>query len=208
MAKEPLNETLLGQSAIWLFGRKMNDIQLVVTPYKQYPVDDNNIDANDTPARAGNNNLLLNQFRFTQAPILARIYAFSFEGQYYDMQRPAIFLVHGDGIDPEGPAFRTPRKEGDISRSPPHVGRTGVGTQIGNFARDMKAWSYDRADFTIRLDVENGSFDNVLLAQELSSPDAMTQSAGSFVRSAGSFVRSAARASARPRNRGGSSGSE
>ena len=28
---------------------------------------------------------------------LARIYAFSFEGAFYNLPRPAIFLVHGPG---------------------------------------------------------------------------------------------------------------
>src|SRR5690348_6892403 len=132
-------ETLLSQSAVWLFGRKMDDIQIVVTPYKQYPVKlTGDGDSEDTLPRSGSNNLLLNQFRFTAAdPILARIYAFAYEGQYYDMQRPAVFLVHGEGVDPEGPAFRTPAEDGDISRSPPNVERTGVGTQLGNFGRTM-----------------------------------------------------------------------
>jgi len=200
-------ETLLSQSAVWLFGRKMDDIEIVVKPYKQYPIKEMG-DAEDTLPRLGNNNFLLNQFRFTGDPILARIYAFSYEGQYYDMQRPTVFLVHGGGVDPEGPPFRTPKQEGDISRSPPNVERTGVGTQSGNFARGMRAWAYDRADFTIRLDVETGSFDNVLLAQELGNLDVGGQTAGSLARSAGSLARSAgslarsAGSLARPRRSG------
>lgn len=207
-------ETLLGHSSIWIFGRELEDIKINIEAYRHYPIGSGNIDANNTVPRAGSNNFLLNQMRHGQDPIFARIYSFSYEGQIYDMQRPAIFLVHGEGIDPEGPSFRTPRADGDVSRRPPHVGRTGAGSQTGNFASGIRAWAYDRADFTVRLDIDNGSFDSVLLAHELGSADGMSLAAGSLARSAGSLARSAgsltrsAGSLARSRSRGGTGGSE
>src|SRR4051812_47691649 len=185
-------EALFTQSAIWIFGRVLDDIEIVVKKYEQIPTKEGDEDATDTPPRRGQNNFLLEQLRHRESkPSFARIYAFSYEGHYHDLDRPTVFLVHGAGIDPEGPAGRTPAEEGDISRQPPHVGRTGVGTQMGNFGRGMRAWAYDRADFTLRLDVDTGSFDLLLLSQELGGGDAMTQSAGSLARSAGSLARSA-----------------
>ena len=55
------------------------------------------------PPRLGGNNFLQAQLASPGAR-LARIYAFSYEGHYYDLGTPAIFLVHGPGRDPE--AFR------------------------------------------------------------------------------------------------------
>ena len=33
---------------------------------------------------------------------LARIYSFSYDGQYYTLPRPTIFLVRGNGVRPDG----------------------------------------------------------------------------------------------------------
>jgi hypothetical protein len=74
---------------------------------------------------------------------------------------------------------------------PSEVGRTGLATFIGSFGRDMRVWAYDRADFTIRLDMEGGSFDTLLLSNEIGDGDAVARSAGSVARSAGSVARSA-----------------
>ncbi|WP_157015244.1 hypothetical protein [Mesorhizobium xinjiangense] len=189
-------ETLLGQSRIWLFGRPLADITLNLEAFAEDTKDAETDEEAELP-RGGENHFLLNQLapaaprdkKSKDKPLLARIYAFGFEGQIFDMTRPAIFLVHGKGKNPEGPKSRVPEEFGDLDHIPPHTGRTGVASQTGHFAKGIKVWAYDRADFTMRLDVENGSFDAVLLEAELGDPTG--QSAGSFVRSAGSFARSA-----------------
>ncbi len=136
--------------------------------------------------KAGNKGLLLEQASDKDAK-LVRIYSFIYEGCLYNLTRPAIFLVHGAGTDLENVPFML------------EDGQNG-----GVAAKDVKAWSYDRADFTLRLDVESGSFDALLLAAELvenpagrasgsvvRSSGSVVQASGSVVQASGSVVRSA-----------------
>jgi hypothetical protein len=185
-------ETLLSQSTIWLFGRRLDDIRIRVNVYQnQMPQNDDDAETANMPRRRGGNNFLLEQLnRREDDPGLARIYAFSFEANFFDLQRPAIFLVHGPGMDPEGPSRRIQGVLGDVSRTPPDIGRTGLGTQTGSFASGIRVWAYDRNDFTIRLDADTGTFDALLLETELGDAAAFGQ-AGAHVRSAGAHVRSA-----------------
>src|ERR1700735_5667679 len=79
-------ETLLTPSSIKLFGR-------VVDSLKYH---------NDTAGTGlGANKFLQKQLELEgnkdNPPTLPRIYAFSFEGAYYELPRPPIFLVHGSG---------------------------------------------------------------------------------------------------------------
>ena len=47
---------------------------------------------------------------------------------------------------------------------PSDIGRLGLGTTIpGSFPRGIRVWSYDKADYTIRMEVETGMFEQVLL---------------------------------------------
>jgi uncharacterized membrane protein YgcG len=149
-------ETLLSVSAIYLFGRLISDLKVVgaVDP-----------DDDDRPRRGGENNFLEKQVRNDNAA-LARIYAFSFEGAMYELDRPSLFIVHGGGQDPDAPG----PENADLAllgRSPGRVTKTGVGRQSGSFSRDMRVWVYDKGDFSVRLDVETGSFEHILLAAEL-----------------------------------------
>jgi hypothetical protein len=92
----------------------------------------------------------------------ARIYGFSFEGTYYELPRPVLFLVHGDGI--EATEARN-RVRGIVNRArglgDPSL--TGIAAADFQFAEDLRVWSYDKADYTIRMDVETGMFEQVLL---------------------------------------------
>jgi hypothetical protein len=49
---------------------------------------------------------------------------------------------------------------------------TGLGSQDFDFADDIMVWSYDMADYTIRMDVETGMFEQVLLDAMVAGPDA------------------------------------
>ena len=182
-------ETIISQSAVWLFGREISDIIINKVAYDNIPKTEDD-SADMPPRRDDNNNFLLRQLR-AEGARFARIYGFSYEGAYYDLPRPTIFLVHGKGIDPEGTPAGLDPKQATLSRMPADSGRTGLGTMTGSFAAHLKVWAYDRADFTVRLDLDTGSFDNLLLSSELDGLDPMMRSAGSVARSAGSVARSA-----------------
>ena len=148
-------ETVLSVSAVYLFGRLVSDLRVVTDD----PED------GDRPPRKGKNNFLKKQIRNNEAE-LARIYAFSFEGNMYELTRPSLFLVHGGGQDPDapGPGFFELER---LARSPGRISRNGVGRQSGSFSMDMRVWIYDKGDFSMRLDVETGTFEHILLAAEL-----------------------------------------
>ena len=84
------------------------------------------------PPRRGDNNFLERQLR-AEGARLARIYAFSYEGHYYDLPKPALFLVHGPGSDPEAfrPAPDLPNAR--VDRAPADADRTGIAIQDYSF---------------------------------------------------------------------------
>ena len=100
-------------------------------------------------------------------PQLARIYGFSHEGQYYDLARPAIFLVNGPGteVGNELPETR-------IAVTPPEL------------AGGVSAWDYDRDDFSLRIDLDVGPLDRILLDMELGAEQLQLSYAGQKVRAA------------------------
>jgi hypothetical protein len=196
-------DTLISQSRIWLFGRPMADITINTKVYEFIRVQ-KNAKRTEQPPVAGSNNFLLNQLikNQDQDPKLARIYGYAYEGCYCDLPRPALFLVHGEGEEADVPSDRFDPNLVLLGRAPANIGRLGVATATGSFATGMKVWAYDRADFTIRLDAETGSFESLLLEpdDDGSDPGPGMQSYGSRVRAGASRVR-AAGALARPRRR-------
>lgn len=171
------NETLLSVSSIFLFGRLISDLTIV----KNDPEDA------DRPPAKGENNFLRRQLRNNDAG-LARIFAFSFEGSFCELARPTIFLVHGGGLDPDAPPPADAAYE-RLYRSPGRISRTGLGRQLGAFSLDMKVWVYDKGDFSMRLDVETGTFEQILLAAEAVGEDSFRARSGG-ARSGGVMARS------------------
>ncbi len=175
------NETLLSVSAVHLFGRPLSDLILRGGPIYQ----------NLSVPVVGRNNFLRDQLGSDNA-VLARIYAFSFEGAFIELSRPAIFVVHGPGADPDDPP---PRNADDdisydrLSRSPSSPARTGLGSQIGALAKDMRVWIYDKGDFSMRLDTETGTLEQILLSAEVSA-DPRGMASGGMSRSGGALSRS------------------
>ena len=53
------------------------------------------------------------------------------------------------------------------ARAPGDPSLTGLAAADFQFADDCMVWSYDKADYTIRMDVETGMFEDVLLAAML-----------------------------------------
>jgi hypothetical protein len=167
MATE-LPETLVSDSTIWLFGRVMDDI--ILNPkrakddvYKLRPKDPNAL------GRRSPNHFVVDQLLEDDAR-LARIYAFSFQNELIDLVKPALFVVNGDGVDPQGLEFRSRVAGGStesVSIFGGAVGGTGLGEMLGTFAAGLKVWAYDRDDFSVRLDMTTGPFDRILLDHEL-----------------------------------------
>ena len=143
-------ETLISASTIYLFGLTVTDLGILNQPHIPAP-----------PA-LGANNFLNAQLGAANASI-ARIYGFSYEGIYYDLPRPALFLVHGAGqlaSEARPGAGQNPR----LRRAPRETSQTGIAAADFDFADELRVWAYERSDHTIRLDVETGMFEDVLLA--------------------------------------------
>lgn len=159
-------ETLLSASNILLFGRVVTDLAIV----------HNAQDPGPPPAaithdpfriirgRVSDGNQQLETLVNNNTANFARIYAVSFEGQFYELPAPVLFLVHDAGH----PAETTVGSSGGAgharqSRAPDNPDRSGLGAADFSFADDLMVWSYDKADYTIRMDVETGMFEQVLL---------------------------------------------
>jgi len=114
-----------------------------------------------------NNNITINLF---WQPNLARIYGFSYEGAYYGLPRPAIFLVHGAGTPVGNWVFPSTMEQSGVAGkgwdfSGP-TGYVGGGPPTPNTA-DVWYWEYEKGDFSIRLDPEAGPFEQILLMATL-----------------------------------------
>ncbi|MEX0302104.1 MAG: hypothetical protein AB3N24_06740 [Leisingera sp.] len=134
-------ETLLSFSEVLLFGRLVEDLKIKDVNRK---------------GRPGSNGLLSKQLADEKDPRFARIYGFSYEGTFFQLPEPIILLVHGKGKD----AFAD---SGEFSRSPLDPSRSGVASAEFQIADGIKTWEYDKADYTIRMDLMTGMFEQVLL---------------------------------------------
>lgn len=85
--------------------------------------------------------------------IFARIYGFSFEGHYYKLPRPLLFLVDD----------RTRRAEDNPPTAQFSARFTGIEGKDWQFGGDISVWAVDRHDIAICLDLEVGTYDRVLL---------------------------------------------
>jgi hypothetical protein len=147
-------ETLLTPSSIKLFGRVMPDLKFAYV--------------NDATAGPGANNFLRNQLaQQNPLPRLARIYAFSFEGALFQLPRPPIFLVHGPGI-PVGDwnNSSTLDQSGVAGREWDFSGNSSLSSPAGS-PQDICYWEYEKGDFSLRLDLEAGPFEQILLQMAL-----------------------------------------
>lgn len=169
-----MRENLLSPSSITLFGR--------VFPLA--------VDQESLAATLGANRFLREQLAHTvkvgtdDVPDakFARIYAISYEGTYYNLSRPAIFLVHGDGTPAfppvpktpgptpsggEGPPLEPKPPQSQMARGPSGTDQSGVATKDGEFSSDIMMWEYDKGDFSLRLDVTTGTLEDILLEAEI-----------------------------------------
>ena len=157
-------ETLLSPSNVLLYGRVVQD--LVYNPSAVKP-------ESDTPTREGRNNFLAQQLGVSTScspvdsvkekskPRLARIYGFAFDGQYYDLASPAIFIVHGPGVTAD-PGVKDSRQ----AKAPAKVDLSGVANTPSSMPDDILVWSYDKDDLSLRMDVSTGTLEQILLEME------------------------------------------
>ena|SRR5215831_16954162 len=169
-------ETLQSPSCILLYGRLVTDLNVAPNavaaanpppgpPPPPVPVQ---------PPHLGANASLQQQLAEPGATI-ARIYGFSYEGHYYDLSRPALFLVHGPG-DPAGRML--PGAAAGAATAPEEADRLGVAATMRSFPPDMMVWAYDKGDFSIRMDVRTGPLDQILLEAEVSTDALRTSFSG------------------------------
>jgi len=172
-------ESLLTPSAIKLYGRVIEGLT---------------VDVENARNELGASRFLRAQLAQGVQPHLARIYGFSYFGHYTALARPAIFLVHGDGelASPRAPIVsqRNPENEGllgidplpgDGANDPGSTGRFGTGptsvdlsgqaVKCCEFSSDVRVWEYDRGDFSLRLDIDSGPLERILIEREEPAED-------------------------------------
>ena len=93
--------------------------------------------------------------------IFARIYGFSYEGHYYKLPRPLLFLVD-DNM--RGAEDNPPTSEFSTRF-------TGVEGKDWQFGGDNSVWAVDRHDIAICHDLEVGTYDRVLLLATIASEE-------------------------------------
>jgi len=164
-------ETLLSPSDILLFGRVVEDLRIVAPGAAaggggkdaRPEAGDRVADPRHGPfaqARKGAAGQLERQL-CSDGANFARIYGFSHEGFYHALPRPALFLVHGPGLPAAGAMAdispQCPADEGPDAMQ-------GAGGPHGiSLPGDLMVWSYDKGDYTIRMDVQSGMFEQLLL---------------------------------------------
>jgi hypothetical protein len=132
---EYLQETLFASSTIRLFGREFVGLEigkLGLIPNSNAP-------------------LLTSLARDRNDIRLARIYGYSYQGNYYKLLEPTVFLVHGDGF---------PVTAG---QDPIRLGIIGVEFKDEVFAKHVKMWPADQLDMAVRIDITVGWLQDILL---------------------------------------------
>jgi hypothetical protein len=154
-----MQENLLSPTNINLFGR--------VFPLQ--------VDRANLPAALGANHFLRNQLAENGENVanqaqFARIYAISYEGTFYNLPKPAIYLVHGPGRAVRGAGKRRHPGAAAVveADNQPTVDDTGVIAEDFDLESDVRLWEYDKGDFTLRIDIASGTFDDILLEATLS----------------------------------------
>lgn len=181
-------ETLLAASAVKLYGRLIKGLTI-------------NLD--DARIELGGNQFLRNQLdaaiNAKYTPMLARIYGYSYLGHYTSLSCASIFLVHGNG-EPASPRAAIVRADGSLgidgrdeqpadsarlATGPSGTDLSGVAAKNWEFSSDIRVWEYDRADFSLRLDVDSGSIERILLSKQAEGAE-MPYFRGRYTRSGGS----------------------
>ena len=143
-----IQNTLMGAGEVRLYGVVVEDLAIRHDVY----------DRKGANMRDANHMLQAQLFKETSR--FARIYGFGYEGSFYVMPRPALFLVHGEG------------EEEDVS---------GGGEAVLGIPRPIYWWSYDRWDHTVRMDVNTGPLYEILLNQNIDDQGLQSHYSGKLV---------------------------
>jgi hypothetical protein len=159
-----MQENLLSASNVILYGRVVQGLSF---------------DRGGLPAERGWNEFLRRQLAGrgdAREATFARIYAMSFEGSFYNLPKPMIFLVHGNGAPIRGSGVsvlvRDPRAQRPTTDDSGMAGRdfTFEASDTGDGpGHDLRYWEYDKDDLSIRLDVVSGSWEDILVDATLSA---------------------------------------
>ena len=129
-----LPESLVGDLTIYLFGRIMEDLQL------SKELKERNVYRTEPGApplaRKSPHRFVVQQLVAEDAAI-ARIYAFSFQNEFFDLARPALFIVNGPGDNP----LRYGRRHGRGTTARQYaspVGLTGLSEMGGVLATELR----------------------------------------------------------------------
>jgi hypothetical protein len=186
-------ESLLTPFAVKLYGREIRGLA---------------VDVEGARDELGANRFLREQLAAGVQPRLARIYGFSYFGRYTPLSRPAIFLVHGEGVpaSPRAPIVAQRRAEEDgrlaidplpgegandpkttarFSTGPNSVDISGQAVKCCEFSSDLQVWEYDRGDFSLRLDIDSGPLERILIDAEQGADDTMPYFRGQHTRMRG-----------------------
>jgi hypothetical protein len=101
-------------------------------------------------------------------PRLARIYGFSYLGNYFKLAEPIIYMVFGPGE-----AVPSGYPEPEISAR-----EMGAEYKGGDFTSDVRVWRADQLDIGLRIDITIGWLNDILLSQEMGSDNNITGGVG------------------------------
>jgi hypothetical protein len=188
-----LIETFLEPTRIFLFGKPFPTLVYDPTPMSggtaAYP--DREFEAFDAPEEGAEEGaeLPMPPGRVEQAlrqaaeaeGIFARIYGFSYEGHYYKMPRPLLFLVRG-----EEDRSRMPEEPGTDYRQF-NTRFVGVEARDWQFGNDIRVWAVDKHDIAVCLNVEIGTYNKVLLQSLAAGPEESAFRGRQYARSAANF---------------------
>ncbi len=148
-----MEENLLSPSNLILFGR--------VFPLTYDPA--------SIPVTKSHNNHLQQQLKQPDAKF-ARIYAMSYEGHFYNLPRPTIFLVHGDGEEIRGSGLANRGGGANVRPTTTDSGLVArefdfeYGGAVGpNDSPSLRYWEYDKDDISLRLDITTGHLSEILI---------------------------------------------
>jgi hypothetical protein len=100
------------------------------------------------------------------SPRLARIYSFSFEGGFYALPRPPIFLVHGPGLPVGSWTFPSTADQSGVAAREWDFSNNTAGNAPPK-VNDIYYWEYEKGDFSLRIDLDAGPFEQILLQMAL-----------------------------------------
>jgi hypothetical protein len=185
MARQPyLGESLLAPGLIRLFGREFEGLTLtqeVIDPTSNNPIvlqerieeltrQVNALHAAAAPAQPAADpaeNVDAEEPPQDGIARLARIYGFSYLGNYYKIANPPVLRVYGQGF---------PVRAGLAPEN--HMDILGVEFKDEDFVQGIRMWPADHLDVAVRIDITIGWLREILLDTDMSPDSNVTGNGG------------------------------